>query len=161
MQRDIAKAKELYERSIELGQPQAFTYLGRLYEEGIGVQKNEKEAVRLYRIAADMGFDIAQCSLGNCYDFGIGVAVDYEEALSGIWLQQNKARMSMQIVQCGRKDDHDRKTVRSTGGNLRVRPGAAWKSGVRLLLFGKPRAKSIKHETFHVVVVVVVSLCCY
>jgi TPR repeat protein len=81
VQRDIAKAKQLYELSIDLGHPQGYYYLGGLYEEGIGVQKNEKEAVRLYCIAADMGLDVAQCSLGNCYDFGTGVRQNLEEAL--------------------------------------------------------------------------------
>ncbi|KAL7553800.1 hypothetical protein ACHAWF_017127 [Thalassiosira exigua] len=81
VRRDIAKAKQLYELSIEFGQPQGYEYLANLYENGIGVQKDEKEAVRLHRMAADIGSDVAQCSLGNCYDFGIGVAVNYEEAL--------------------------------------------------------------------------------
>lgn len=79
--RDIAKAKLLYEISIEFGQPQGYQYLGDLYVEGIGVEKNEKEAVRLYRVAAEMGLDVAQCALGNCYNFGTGVAVNDDEAL--------------------------------------------------------------------------------
>ena len=58
---------------MSLDHPMGHYYMGNLYENGIGVKKNEKEAVRLYRIGADIGADVAQCSLGNCYDFGIGV----------------------------------------------------------------------------------------
>jgi TPR repeat protein len=46
---DVAQAKKLYGRSIELGMPQGYEYLGGLYEHGNGAKKDEKEAARLIK----------------------------------------------------------------------------------------------------------------
>jgi TPR repeat protein len=48
-------AKRLAEKAAEGGQPQAFTLLGRLYEMGLGVTKNELMAARMYRRGAELG----------------------------------------------------------------------------------------------------------
>ena len=46
---DVAQAKKLYGRSIELGMPQGYEYHGGLYEHGNGAKKDEKEAARLIK----------------------------------------------------------------------------------------------------------------
>ena len=48
-----------------------------MYEKGIGVPQDDKEAVRLYRLAAEQGYADAQGNLGVMYVFGKGVTKDF------------------------------------------------------------------------------------
>ena len=47
--------------------------LGWCYQNGVGVVKDDKEAVRLYSLAAQQGISGAQYNLGWCYRNGVGV----------------------------------------------------------------------------------------
>ena len=40
---------------------------------GIGIEKNEIEAVKWYKLSAEQGYCYAQNNLGCCYDKGLGV----------------------------------------------------------------------------------------
>lgn len=55
--------------------------LGKCYAEGLGVTKDDAEAVRWYRKAADQGDDNAEYVLGVCYAFGQGVTQNYADAV--------------------------------------------------------------------------------
>lgn len=55
--------------------------VGACYEQGVGVPKNDKEAVRWFRAAADAGFMRANFCLGNCYADGRGVTQDHAESV--------------------------------------------------------------------------------
>jgi tetratricopeptide (TPR) repeat protein len=57
-----------------------------MYEKGIGVPKDDAEAVRWYRQAAEQGEAKAQYNLGTMYDFGSGVPEDDAEAVR--WYRQ-------------------------------------------------------------------------
>ena len=50
------------------------------YQNGVGVVKDDKEAVRLYSLAAQQGHSDAQYNLGLCYRNGVGVVKDDKEA---------------------------------------------------------------------------------
>lgn len=54
--------------------------LATMYEAGIGVAKDEAEAVRWYRKAADAGIVEAMQPLARLYDQGRGTAKNPEEA---------------------------------------------------------------------------------
>ena len=49
---------------------EALTVLAMMYEDGIGIPKDESKTVELYKRASDMGNDVAQCSLGVIYSRG-------------------------------------------------------------------------------------------
>lgn len=51
-----------------------------MYEQGIGVAKDEKEAVVWYRKSAEKGNSNAQFNLGVLYENGRGCAVDFAQA---------------------------------------------------------------------------------
>ena len=70
----------LLERA-EMGDAEAQYNLGDTYANGIGVTKDDEEAVKWYRKAAEQGHAEAQFSLGLMYAFGEGVAKDLEEAV--------------------------------------------------------------------------------
>lgn len=54
--------------------------VGVMYEQGIGVAKNDKEAVFWYEKAAAQGSSAAQYNLGVLYENGRGTAVDFAKA---------------------------------------------------------------------------------
>lgn len=64
--------------------------LAIMYEQGIGVAKDEKEAMLWYRKAAGRGNANAQFNLGVLYENGRGTAVDFAQANQ--WYRQAAAQ---------------------------------------------------------------------
>jgi TPR repeat protein len=82
--------------SAEAGDASAQFNLGKAYEYGNGVLKNDESAVKWYRKAADQGNPDAENRLGVMYRLGQGVSRDKEEAVR--WyhkaaMQQNPQAM--------------------------------------------------------------------
>jgi TPR repeat protein len=69
-----------FEQAAELGNASAQVALGQLTRLGMGVPKNEEDAVRLYRRAAERGHAGGQTQLGLAYQLGEGVKEDWTEA---------------------------------------------------------------------------------
>ena len=76
-----AEALKWYRKAAEVGYAQAQYALGRLYEEGKGVEKDEEEALDWYSRAADGGWARAMYRIGVCYEEGKVVRRDKAEAL--------------------------------------------------------------------------------
>lgn len=76
-----AKARNALQEAAAKGNSEAQFYIGRTYDNGIGAERNEKEAVSWYRKAADKGNAGAQLKLGRMYEVGIGVNRDPKEAV--------------------------------------------------------------------------------
>ena len=55
-------------------------FLGQLYSEGKGVEKNEEEAFKWYKKAAENGDSGSAHEVGRRYKMGIGVKKDENEA---------------------------------------------------------------------------------
>lgn len=68
-------------QAAEQGDANAQFRLGISYRAGLGVAKDEQEAVKWYRKAAEQGHAEAQMSLGLCYVLGTGVEEDGKEAM--------------------------------------------------------------------------------
>ena len=73
---DYATALKEWRPLAEAGDASAQTNLGFMYENGLGVPKDDAEAVRLYLLAADQGYANAQTNLGAMYELGLGVLQD-------------------------------------------------------------------------------------
>jgi TPR repeat protein len=78
------KPIEEVKAKAEAGDAESQVELGRRYDKGEGVAKNQVEAVKWYRKAAEQNFAWAQYNLGGCYLRGQGVADDLVEAYK--WL---------------------------------------------------------------------------
>mgnify|MGYP000645636449 FL=1 len=65
----------------EQGNANAQRNLGLMYDNGDGVQENDKTAVKWYTLAAEQGLDQAQSNLGLMYENGIGVQENHEIAV--------------------------------------------------------------------------------
>ncbi len=81
----IKKAFPQIQNAAVAGAAWAQADLGSLYQTGLLVAKNDKEAVRWYRAAAEQGYAGAQTNLGAMYADGKGVAQNRIEAVK--WLK--------------------------------------------------------------------------
>jgi hypothetical protein len=72
-------------------------HLGRAYEKGSGVKKNELEAVQWYRKAAGQGDAYGEFLLGVAYECGVGVSRDYMQAME---LYHKSAEQGFILGQC-------------------------------------------------------------
>ncbi len=64
------------------GDPGAQTYVGEIYEKGLGTQPDYAMAAMWYRKAADQGYQRAEISLGYLYERGLGVPKDTVTAMN-------------------------------------------------------------------------------
>jgi TPR repeat protein len=78
---DFGKAAEIWRPLADGGLAKAQNNLGSLYHRGLGVKRDEVEAVRFYRAAAEQGLASAQGNLAFQYANGIGVARNLEAAV--------------------------------------------------------------------------------
>ncbi len=83
--------------AAEQGHAQAQFLLGLYYASGLGIGKDEAEAVKWYRNAAEQGHAGAQSSLGVAYAYGQGVEKDDFEAVK--WYR-NAAEQGGAGAQC-------------------------------------------------------------
>ena len=77
-------------------------FLGRMYSEGRGVEKNLQEGAKWYRKAAEKGVQDAQFRLGGLYEAGEGVPQDMEYAFAwysvSAHIGNTKAEAAMQAA---------------------------------------------------------------
>ena len=78
---DLGSALKVWLPQAEAGDKAAQTYVGELYEKGIGVPPNFAIAAAWYRRAAEQGDSRAQINLGHIYEKGLGVTPNPGEAL--------------------------------------------------------------------------------
>lgn len=64
----------------EEGYAEAQYYLGMMYDDGKGVERDATLAAEWYRRAAEHGIAAAQSNLGAMYETGDGVQTDYIQA---------------------------------------------------------------------------------
>ena len=70
---DYVTALQEFKPLAKQGNALAQTLLGAMYEHGLGVPQDHKEAVRLYGKAAEQGFAPGQTNFGAMYDQAKGV----------------------------------------------------------------------------------------
>ena len=74
------KRAEAWKRLAEGNSAMGMVLVGRCYEDGSGVSKDEKKAFAMFTKAADLGNSAAINNLGRCYGNGIGVSKDGKKA---------------------------------------------------------------------------------
>lgn len=81
MERDFARAAELYQLAVDQGNATAQWPLGQCYELGDGVEIDASKALELYTLAAKQGNRIGQFCVGHSYEEGVGVMKDWGKAV--------------------------------------------------------------------------------
>lgn len=82
---------EQHKAEAENGNANAQAYLGYCYREGVGVVRDDVEAVKWFRKAAEQNNADAQYNLGVCYRDGQGVVKDEPEAVK--WFRKAEPRL--------------------------------------------------------------------
>jgi len=80
---DYATALKVWLAPAEQGDATAQTYVGEIYEKGLGVAPDYAAAAQWYRKAADKGSVRAALNLGSLYERGLGVPRDPRQA--AVW----------------------------------------------------------------------------
>jgi hypothetical protein len=77
---DYRTALKAWMEAAQKGDPKAQTYVGEIYEKGLGVPPDFGAAAQWYRRAAEQGYAPAALNLGGLYENGLGVPRDPREA---------------------------------------------------------------------------------
>ena len=80
-QANYQTALQIWQTKANAGDPQAQTYVGEIYEKGLGTAPDYGMAFQWYRKAAEQGYTRAQINLGHLYESGLGVPKDMTEAI--------------------------------------------------------------------------------
>lgn len=79
---DYATALKMWLPIADSGDKEAQTYVGEIFEKGLGIQPDYVTAAKWYEKAAAQGHSRAQINLGNLYEKGLGVPMDKATALN-------------------------------------------------------------------------------
>jgi hypothetical protein len=79
---NYATALKVWLPQAEQGDPNAQTYVGEIFEKGLGVAPDYAAAATWYERAAKQNFPRAAINLGNLYEQGLGVPKDPAQALN-------------------------------------------------------------------------------
>jgi TPR repeat protein len=77
---DYEESVKWYGKAAKQGHASAQTWLGVMYDLGLGVNRDYKEAITWYRKAASQGNTLGQLRLASFYSQGKGVAKNLKEA---------------------------------------------------------------------------------
>jgi TPR repeat protein len=80
--KDVKESEGWFLGQINKALSRGYIFIGRCYEKGKVVAKNENEAFKWYTKSAEQGNAEGQNNLGVCYQNGKGVAKDEKEAVS-------------------------------------------------------------------------------
>lgn len=79
---NLATALKVWLPLAEQGDPAAQTYVGEIFEKGLGVPSDYAAAAQWYRRAAEAGYSRAAINFGNLLEQGLGVPKDPAQALN-------------------------------------------------------------------------------
>ena len=79
---DYATALKIWLPQAQAGDPEAQTYVGEIYEKGLGLKPDYQIAAMWYEKAAAQNYSRAEINLGNLYEKGLGVVADKAKALN-------------------------------------------------------------------------------
>jgi hypothetical protein len=79
---DYKTALAVWQESAEGGDPKAQTYVGQIYERGLGTSADYVQAAAWYERAAGQGYAPAMINLGQLYEQGLGRPKDQLAALN-------------------------------------------------------------------------------
>jgi hypothetical protein len=97
----------------------AQTYVGEIYEKGLGVQPDYVLASEWYQKAAAQGYARAQINLGYLYEKGLGVQKDPETALN--WYRKAAGLSTAITIDPGSINSDERKELQELRGEVERR----------------------------------------
>jgi hypothetical protein len=114
---DYRTALKVWMAQAEQGDTSAQTYVGEIYEKGLGVPPDYGAAAQWYRRAADAGFPRAAINLGYLYEHGLGVPRDPAQARYWYRRGAGGSQAPLELVYGG---GEDAKPAAAGGGAPRI-----------------------------------------
>lgn len=111
-QKDYPAAYKLLYPLAEQGNATAQDCIGSMFCEGLGVEKDEAQALVWYEKAADQGYAQSQNALGAMYVNGLGTEKDVQKGMSYILMA---ARQGLEIAQ---RNYYQLNLAEAQGGNF-------------------------------------------
>lgn len=97
VEQDYGKAVEWFEKAANMGNMDAMTNIGNMYDNATGVEQDYTKAMEWYEKASDLGDANAMTNIGAMYVLAEGVEQDYTKAIE--WLQKAVDRGNNQAIQ--------------------------------------------------------------
>jgi hypothetical protein len=95
---NYATALKVWLPPAEGGDPAAQTYVGEIFEKGLGVPPDYGAAAQWYRRAAEKGYSRAAINLGNLLEKGLGVPKDPTQALTWYRRAAGLSELDFEVV---------------------------------------------------------------
>lgn len=115
--KDYPAALEAFLRAAEQGSMEAQFLCGQMYQRGLSVDANDRQALNWYRRAAKQGLVHAQMACAAMFEEGRGTEMDLKRALS--WYEQAAKQGSVEaqlkcgvMYSCGRAETRNPKKAR-------------------------------------------------
>ncbi len=105
---DYTTALRVWLPQAEQGDKVAQTYVGEIYEKGLGTAPNYFLAEKWYRNAAEQGYARAQMNLGHLYEAGLGVAKNRKKAAG--WYRKAAGLEDIPII--GEADEDESEQIK-------------------------------------------------
>ena len=80
-EKDYNKSLDYFSRAAEMGRADGAYNWGYMYDHGIGINPNQREAINLYKKSAESGCITAKYALAHIYDNGDGAYRKHDEAV--------------------------------------------------------------------------------
>lgn len=116
-EKDYGTALQAFLRAAELGSLEAQFLCGQMYQRGLSVEADDKQALLWYKRAAKQGFIHAQTACAALYEEGRGTEMDLKRAL--FWYEQAAKQGAVDaqlkcgvMYSCGRADTRNPKKAR-------------------------------------------------
>jgi hypothetical protein len=106
---NYATALQVWLPQAQAGDAEAQTYVGDIYQQGLGTAPRYDLAAEWYRKAADQGNTRGRMSLGYLYENGLGVAKDQQQARR--WYGTTSVQQSAAPVEESGLSDRERKEL--------------------------------------------------
>ncbi|OGK81310.1 MAG: hypothetical protein A2X52_05765, partial [Candidatus Rokubacteria bacterium GWC2_70_16] len=114
---DYATALKVWLPLAKEGDASAQTYVGEIFEKGLGVPADHAAAAEWYRRAADTGYPRAAINLGHLYERGLGVPRDPTQALT--WYRRAAGLADLAFSIAPAETSAEVQQLRSEVGELR------------------------------------------
>jgi hypothetical protein len=98
---NYATALKIWLPPAEKGDPAAQTYVGEIFEKGLGVTPDYGAAATWYRRAAEQNYSRAAINLANLYEQGLGVPQDKKQALNWYRRAAGLSEMTFEVLPPG------------------------------------------------------------
>jgi hypothetical protein len=152
---DYRTALNVWLPQAQEGDKEAQTYVGEIYEKGLGVPPDYVVAAAWYRKAAAQGHSRAQINMGFLYEKGLGVERDPRQALT--WYRQasglqeataGTARGLTPSRRCrnsSRKSSNTKRQQRRSGNNWSVPSSNSGKRSRNSIVANRPLTQNVSN----------------